>query len=158
MWQDIGARLLEGVDDPHQIVALALTLAVSGLAIVAGGRTERLGGLILLTSYFAATYAQDLSRWVGPQYGIFAVDLVVLTLFLTMALRSDRTWTLFAASFQLLTVLTHVAIGLDTDVRALAYAIVLNFLSYLVYVPLAAGALEVLLSRRRERRALDSGR
>jgi len=154
VWQGIGRRLLEGVDDPHQIIALVLTLIVSGCAILAGGRAERFGGLILLTSYFAATYAQDLSHWVGPQYGILAVDLVVLSLFLAMALRTDRTWTLFAAGFHLLVVLTHAAMGLDTQVHALAYAIVLNLLSYLAYLALALGTAEVVWRRRRERRAL----
>ena len=154
MWQDILSRLLAGVDDPYQVIALAVNLGVCGFALHSGGRVEKIAGALLLASYFASTYAQDLSRWVGPHYGILAVDLVVLALLMGMALRTDRTWTLFATSFHLLAVLTHAAIGLDSKVHALAYAIVLNLLAYLVYLALALGTAEALWRRRREHRAL----
>lgn len=155
MWQDILARLLAGLDDPYQVIGAAVAFAVCGFALLFGGRAEKLAGAVLLVGQFATTYGQDLSRWIGPDYGILTIDLVVLAVLFGLALRTDRTWALFAASFHLLAVLTHVAAGLDSQVRTHAYAVVLNLLGYLVYLALALGTAEALSRRRRERGALS---
>jgi len=143
-------RLLAGIDDPYQIIGAVVAFAVCGFAVLSGGRAEKFSGAVLLAGHFITTYAQDLSRWAGPHYGILGIDLLVLAVLIAVALRSDRTWALFAAAFHLLTVLTHVATGLDTQVHALAYAVVLNLLGYLVYLALALGTAEALWRRRRE--------
>jgi hypothetical protein len=61
-------------------------------------------------------------RWVGPQWGAFIADVCLLLLLTVVALRSRRFWPMFAAAFQLLCVVIHVARMFDPGVRGWAYA------------------------------------
>jgi hypothetical protein len=60
--------------------------------------------------------------WAGAQWGAFGADVCLLFLLTAIALRSPRFWPLFAAAFQLLCVVIHVARMMDPGVRAWAYA------------------------------------
>jgi hypothetical protein len=145
-------RLIEAFNAPHQMIGMAYAIAITLFAVLCGGRTERFAGAAFIVGQFASTFSQDLSNWVDPQYRMFAIDLFMLALLVGLALRSHRTWTIFAAGFHLLAVLSHVAIAVDPTLRATAYAVVLNLLGYLVFLSLALGTLDAWRARRRERR------
>ena len=133
--------------DADQIVGYGVMLAVCLYALLRGGRTERIAAVAFAIAFVASGFTQDITRFIGPQLGVFAVDLMLLAVLLGMAVRSNRTWVLFAAGFHLLGVLAHLAIALDPSLHAAAYAVVLNLLAYMVFVSLAVGAWDA--SRRR---------
>lgn len=54
-------------------------------------------------------------------YPLLAIDLVCLFCFLALALRSDRLWPLWAAGFQLVAVLIHLATVWEIDIAPKAY-------------------------------------
>lgn len=114
-------------------------LLVSGFALWRGGRPERWVALANLLAWILTplAYRNDL---IDPQWGVFLVDVGFLVLLAGLAMTTDRNWLLFAAAFQLLAVMTHIAIAVDRGVRTLAYFRGLVIWSYLVLGALAVGA------------------
>jgi len=94
---------------------------VCGAAFWKGGREEQLaaGGLLL---DWALTIALRDRSWIGTQWAAFAGDVGLLIVATAISLRTTRYWPLFAAAFELLCVVTHVARTVDPGVRAWAYA------------------------------------
>jgi len=124
---------------PEQIWAVAM-LAVSTYAWWRGGWVERAVAATNVVAWIATIIVQNRTNWVDPQWGMFAVDVVFLGVLLGLVVRSDRTWIMPAAAFQLLGVVTHAAIIADEGVRARAYITALILWSYLVLITLAVGA------------------
>jgi hypothetical protein len=83
----------------------------------------------------------------GPQWGAFAIDTANLILFLLVALRSGRYWPLFAAAFQLLAVITHVASTMDRHLSAWAAITASVIWTYLILGALAVGTWNVWRGR-----------
>jgi bacteriorhodopsin len=79
-------------------------------------------------------------RWEAPQWAGLVIDALFLILLVTVALRSQRYWPLFAAAFQLLAVLTHFARMIDPGVRAWAYYTAGIIWTYVTLAALAVGA------------------
>jgi len=75
------------------------------------------------------------------------VDVGFLAFMLMLALSRDRVWLLFAAAFQLLALLTHLAIIADPGVRGLAYLRSLAIWGYMFLAAMAVGT--ALVDRRR---------
>lgn len=95
-------------------------MTVCVLAVLRGRDEERLaaGGEV---ATWALTLVVFRSRSESTQWAVLIIDVALLALFLWIALRSPRWWPLFAAGFQLLAVVTHVARALDSDVSGWAY-------------------------------------
>jgi hypothetical protein len=102
-------------------VGLLLMIAVCGGAFWKGGREEQVAAGAMLLAVLATLFLRD-PQWSGAQWGAFVSDFGLLAVYVTIALRSLRFWPLFAAAFELLCVVTHVARILDPGVRAWAYA------------------------------------
>lgn len=124
---------------PEQIWAVAM-LAVSTYAWWRGGWVERVVAVTNVMARLATIALQNRTNWVDPQWSVFAVDVAFLGVLLGLVVRSQRTWILPAAAFQLLLVITHAAIIIDEGVRARAYITALILWSYLVLISLAVGA------------------
>lgn len=135
------------VTPAQQIWTLSMLL-VSGFALWRGGRPERWVAVANVLAWILTplAYRTDL---IDPQWGVFLVDVAFLVLLAALAMTTDRNWLLFAAAFQLLAVMTHIAIAVDRGVRTLAYFRGLVIWSYLVLGALAVGAWMF----RRDRRA-----
>jgi hypothetical protein len=126
----------------HTIARIAWTTAIVGVsafALLRGGRVERTVALANLGAWIASLLVENRSNWLDPQWGVSIVDVSFLAILLYFALRERPTWLLFAAAFQLLSVLTHVAILIDAGVHARAYIQGLIIWSYLVLFSLAVG-------------------
>ena len=123
---------------PERIWAVVM-FAVSAYALLRGGRTERIVALANIVAWIATITVQNRTNWLDPQWGMLTVDVAFLALLLALVVSTDRLWILPAAAFQLLAVVTHVAIMADEGVRAMAYLTALVLWSYLVLVTLAAG-------------------
>ncbi len=121
---------------PQQIWFVLMT-AVSVAALWGGGPPERRAALANLAAWFLTPLAYlPEARLQG---GVLAVDVLFLAYLLYLALTTDRLWLLFACAFQLLGVVTHVAMAADAQVPALPYRWGLVIWSYLVLASLAAG-------------------
>lgn len=120
-----------------QIWAAALVTA-AGLALWRGGRLERLFALMMLAAWLATVGVMNPARLVDPQWGIFAVDLALLAAMVWLSLASRKVWILPATAFQLLTVVTHIAILADPGVRVRAYLAGLAIWGWMVLACLLA--------------------
>lgn len=123
----------------HQLVWLTLMLSVTGAALWRGGEPERVVAVGNVLAWFLTPIAQDHGELFDPQWGMLGVDAAFLALLLFLALRENRVWLLFAAAFQLLTVVIHFAILADPNLRSLVYMRGLVIWSYLVLFSLAVG-------------------
>lgn len=126
------------VTPAQQIWTLSMLL-VSGFALWRGGRPERWVAVANVLAWILTPLAYR-NNLIDPQWGVFLVDVAFLVLLAALAMTTDRNWLLFAAAFQLLAVMTHIAIAVDRGVRTLAYFRGLVIWSYLVLGALAAGA------------------
>jgi hypothetical protein len=117
---------------------IAIFVAVCAFAIWKGGEDERLVGAALAIAAIATPFLKD-HRWLGPQWGVFAVDAAFFGLMLVIAFRTSKFWPLAAAGFQLLGLLTHAAMLIDKSVRAWAYVTAGVIWSYLILAALALG-------------------
>jgi len=102
-------------------VGLSLITAVIVGAYWKGDREQQIaiGGVVF--SWLVTVLLRD-PRWIGPQWGAFGADVILLALLIVIAIRSARYWPMVAAAFQLLCVMIHVARIVDPGVRAWAYA------------------------------------
>lgn len=124
---------------PERIWAAAM-FAVSAYALWRGGRIERLVAGANILAWLATITVQNRQDWLHPQWGVLVVDVGFLALLLALVVRTTRGWVMPAAAFQLLAVVTHMAIMADKGVRAWAYITALILWSYLVLISLAVGA------------------
>ncbi len=123
---------------PQQIW-LVLMLLASGFALWRGGRPERIVAAANLLAWYLSAIAYERRDWLGTEWGVFAVDTAFLAVLLWLALATNRIWLLFAAAFQLLSIVTHFAIGADPGLRAWAYRWALVIWSYCVLGSLVVG-------------------
>lgn len=116
----------------------ATVMTACALAVWRGGPNERLaaGGMLACWALSMVAY----QRGLDTEWGILAIDVVGLALFVWIALRSRRFWPLFVAGFQLLAVATHLAQGLDAGVSGWAYITAEIIWGYLVAFTIAAAA------------------
>lgn len=127
---------------PHlYVIVFGLTLVGAvGLAFWKGGRDEKTVAVALIVAAVVSPMMQNAS-FDNEQYGLLLVDAVLLFVLCVVALRSDRYWPLVAASFQLTTILFHIARSSAAFVVPAAYADAIVFWGYLVAVALAVGTL-----------------
>ncbi|WP_309643950.1 hypothetical protein [Phenylobacterium sp.] len=123
---------------PQQVWLVVMTLTC-GYALWRGQRPERVAGGACIAAWVLSTFAYNYRDWLDPQWFVLLVDLGLLAVLLALAMRSDRTWALFAAAFQLLAVVIHIAIMIDSDVRGRAYVQGLVIWSYLIVFSVGLG-------------------
>jgi hypothetical protein len=127
-------------------VGLAIFLSVCALAIWKGDEDERVTGAVLAIADIATPFIKDHS-WLGPQWGVFAIDGAFFALMLVIALRTRKYWPLAAAGFQLLGILTHAAVMVDKGVHAWAYVTAGVIWSYLILIALLMGTVNAWRAR-----------
>ncbi len=114
-------------------------MTVCALAFLRGRDEERLAAAAYLANW-ALTLVVFKARSVETQWAVLLLDFALLALYLHLALRTLRYWPLFAAGFQLLAVVTHIARALDTAVSGWAYLTAGLVWSYLVILSIGYGA------------------
>ena len=121
-----------------QIMFLTALLGSCGAALWFGRDSERWTALVLFVSAVASPIVET-SEFVHPESGILAIDFMLLAYLIALALRSDRFWPLWAAGFQIVGTLIHVARLVDTTIWQSAYATAEIFWAYPVLAALALG-------------------
>lgn len=120
------------------ILGTSFLIAACFMAWRWGGRDEQLAAF----GFAVATLASNLANqhhYVSPEVGVLGVDLMVLAGLVVLALKSDRFWPMYAAAFQFVGTVVHVASFTEHGDFAWAYAVGLIFWSYAVMVALMAG-------------------
>jgi hypothetical protein len=79
------------------------------LAFWRGGRPERLGAVLIAVTWAVTPLVELRRSWFEPQPGILAVDALTLAALVGLAFGYRRYWTICAAAFQAVAVLTHLA-------------------------------------------------
>ena len=126
-------------------VFLTLLLLTCAIAIWRGRRDERIAAGVCV----AATLATRLVispitvRYTGLEFGLLAIDAVVLSAFIAIALKSNRFWPLWVAGLQLTNSLAHLMKAVDLDLMPRAYAAAAVFWSYPILLIIIIGALRV---------------
>jgi hypothetical protein len=120
-----------------EFLGLATLAASVTLAFGWGGRDERLTAV----AFVAATIMSWLldNKYHGIQLSVLAIDVSLLFGLMLLALTSDRFWPMYAAAFQFVGTIVHVASMSETGDFAWAYAVGLIFWSYAVVMALGIG-------------------
>ncbi|WP_164156270.1 hypothetical protein [Sandarakinorhabdus rubra] len=103
-----------------------------------GGRDEQLAAFGFAVATLASTLANQ-HFYASTEVGVLGVDMMVLAGLVVLALRSDRFWPMYAAAFQFVGTVVHMASFAEQGDFAWAYAVGLIFWSYAVMAALVAG-------------------
>lgn len=139
-----------GLDTTPEIIWFISMTVVSLAALIWGGGAERIVAVANLGAWLASRLTFDVFGAGAHQWGVLAVDIGFLLVLLAAAARTDRSWILFAAAFQLLGAVIHVATMVDAEIQVLTYMRGLVIWSYLVLLSMAVGTW--LEHRRRQAR------
>lgn len=116
------------------ILALA---AACYLAFKFGGFDEKVAASAFVVATLASRLVQQ--NYAHTETGVLVVDFLLLAGLLVLALKSDRFWPMYAAAFQFVGSLVHVASMAEQGSYAWAYAVGLVFWSYPVMIALMVG-------------------
>lgn len=84
-------------------------LAACGYALVCGDRSARaVAAAVLMGSILSMFVVHESGRFQDSEFGVLAIDIVMLLIFGAIMLRSDRFWPIWTTAAQLLTVLSHL--------------------------------------------------
>lgn len=130
-----------------QIGALVM-VAVCVFAFLKGDEPERVGAIAYILSWFASLAVQTDNNLFSIQWNMFAIDVVVLGVFVLLIWKARRVWASWAAAFQSLVVMSHILSVLDLRPAQASYYTVINLAGYCVLICLAAGAFYAWQERR----------
>ncbi|MES2343418.1 MAG: hypothetical protein V4597_17250 [Pseudomonadota bacterium] len=111
-----------------------------GFALWRGGPIERIVALAFMTAWVSTMLVQDRLHWGNAQWNVLAVDVVLMLGLVYLAMTTGLNWLLFAAAFQILGVVTHIAVIVDHGFLARTYLYGLIIWSYMVIGSLVAGS------------------
>jgi hypothetical protein len=118
-----------------------ILLLTCGYALWKGRSDERMVAAVCLMASLATKLVISplTQRYKGVETGLLVIDLLVLSAFLFVALRSTRFWPLWVAGLQLTTSTSHVLKSVEIDLMPQAYAAAAIFWSYPILLILAIG-------------------
>lgn len=132
---------------PTQIGA-GLTVLVVAFAFLKGDEPERIaaGGYVL--SWFASLLIQGDGAVGGTNWGLMAIDSIMLAVFAALAWKSQRAWPVWAAALQSLTVMSHILTLVDIRPPVSAFYAVINLASTGILLVIAIGTFWAWQERR----------
>ncbi|PQZ82846.1 hypothetical protein CQ035_10105 [Brevundimonas sp. MYb46] len=141
----MGAFLFETVAG---YVGAAFVVAVGLFAFIKGGQPEKIGAGAFLFGWFASLMAQTAGGYFGVQWGVFALDVVMLIIFAAMVWKAPRSWPVWACALQLLAVTSHVMVMLNLRPPISAFYTVVNMTGYGIMLAIAIGTFWAWQERR----------
>lgn len=127
-------------------VAAALLLAAFILAMLRGAAAERAMALamfcqlpLLILDTLLTGGRDPFTSYRHLETDLFAIDLVLLALYLAVALRANRVYPLWIAGAQLIAVMAHVVMMVTDDLVPRAYAALVMAPTHFQIVMLLAG-------------------
>lgn len=120
-----------------EMLGLGTLMLASLLAFRFGGRDEQLAAMAFIVATLATRQVH--ANYEHTELMVLVVDSGLLIALVALALKSDRFWPMYAAAFQLVGTVVHVASLTEKGDFAWAYAVGLIFWSYAVMAALMAG-------------------
>ncbi len=103
------------------ILVWMLLALCSVYAAVVGGTTGRIGAALNVGATVATLYAQDVMPWTQTHFPVLMIDVLLMGALLTLAMKSQVYWPIWAAGFHLITVTGHAATLVAPDFRSSLY-------------------------------------
>jgi hypothetical protein len=135
-------------DTLYSQIGAAVGVIVVAFAFLKGDEPERVGAGAYALGSLAALLVQNDSQLYGPQWGLMAVEAVVLTAYAGIAWKSRRTWRIWAGALQSVIVMSHILTTADARPPMTAFLAVINLASYGILLVLALGVLQAWRDRR----------
>ncbi|MDP2116823.1 MAG: hypothetical protein Q8J71_05455 [Brevundimonas sp.] len=132
---------------PTQIGA-GLTVLVVAFAFLKGDEPERLAGGTHVLAWFATLLIQSDGSVQGTQWGMMAIDAIVLGVFVALAWKSRRSWPVWASGLQSLVVMSHLLTLVDIRPPLMAFYAVINLASFGILLVIAIGTFWAWQERR----------
>ena len=126
-------------DTLYAQIGAAIAVGVVAFAFLKGDEPERVGAGAFALGLLASLLVQDDSDLYGPQWGLFAIDVILLGVYVALAWKSRRSWPVWASGLQTLAVMTHVLTLVDPRPPGAAFYAVVNLASYGILLALALG-------------------
>ena len=136
------------LDTIYTWVGSAVIVLICGAALWKGDRLEQWGGGLCFIAWLASLLIQDDAGAALEQFAMMGVDFAMLVALGVLAWRGERTWPVWAAACQAITVAVHLAKMVDFRIPTVAYISALVLASYGVLIALAIGT--VVAWRERE--------
>lgn len=135
-------------DTLYSQIGFAVVVAVAAFAFLKGDEPERVGAGAYLVAMLASLLVQNDSRLYGPQWGMMAVDVVMLAIYAGLAWKSRRAWPIWGVALQSLTVMIHLMTAIDPRPPIAAFYAVMNLAGYGILAAIAAGTFAAWQDRR----------
>ncbi|WP_374386451.1 hypothetical protein [Brevundimonas sp.] len=132
----------------YAMVGAVFMVGMGVFAFLKGDNPERIGAGAYLMAWFASVLTQGGMGASNIPYAMFALDVVVLTVFVGLAWKSRRTWPVWASGLQLLSVMSHILIMIDTRLPITSLYTVMNLNGYLIITCLIVGTFWAWQERR----------
>ena len=121
-----------------QIAAVAW-VGVCAFALIKGEQAERSGGGALLVGWIGTLAVQREVGYANATLSVMAIDIVLLLVLLGLSWKSDRSWPIWGAAFQLITVLVHIVTLADLRIGVFAHLSAVFVATYGLLACLAVG-------------------
>lgn len=137
------------LDTLYSQIGLLPMVLVGIFAFAKGDEPERLAMGTYLLGWMAGLLLQDdrglYSNW---QPGMFALDVVMLLVLGGLAWKFHRNWPIWAASLQLLIVMSHIVTLFDLRPGMTAFYTILNLAGYGILIAIGLGTFWAWQERR----------
>lgn len=137
------------LDTLYSQIGLLPMVLVGIFAFTKGDEPERLAMGAYLLGWMAGMLIQsDSGLHQSFQPGLFALDVIMLLVFGGLAWKFRRTWPIWAASLQLMIVMSHLVVLFDLRAGMTAFYTIVNIASYGILVAIGIGAFWAWQERR----------
>ena len=129
-------------------IGAVLTVAVVAFAFLKGDEPERIAAGAYVLGWFSSLLIQGEGTASGTQWGMMAIDTVMLAVFVGLVWKARRAWPAWVAALQSLTVMSHVLTLVDIRPPQAAFVAVINLASTGILLAIAIGTFWAWQERR----------
>ena len=129
-------------------IGAGFAVVVVAFAFLKGDDPERTGAGVYILGLLASLLLQDTGQLYGPNWGLMAIDTIMLGIYAALAWKTNRSWPVWVCAFQSIIVLSHVLSMVDIRPPLYAFYAIINLSSYGILVAIAIGTFWAWQDRR----------
>jgi hypothetical protein len=129
-------------------IGAVLTVLVVAFAFLKGDEPERIAGGAYVLGWFASLLIQGDGAVGGTQWGMMAIDTIMLLVLVALVWKSRRAWPVWASALQSLVVMSHILTLVDIRPPASAFYAVINLAGTGILLAIAVGTFWAWQERR----------
>ena len=126
----------------------AIAVIVVAFAFFKGDEPERVGAGTYALIILATLMIRDGGSLSVPRWGVMALDILLLVVFLGLVWHTRRAWLVWASAFQGLIVAGHILVAANLRPPSDAFATVNNLANYGLLIAMAVGTFWAWQERR----------